>query len=239
MFSGVLNEIYHQFVVNLFNSGILHLAIHGLFVVSMFVVALGGLVASSSLLAGGRRGALAWSSLIFVSSIWLLTIGSVSYVSTSAGDAAGYFYLLSGALVAAAIVASTLPAVNRLGPIVLSSTLFLVVNGVLIYLFTRNFLLLPFPTLAALAVELVWKKSKTQGFNAALLTGAATGLFSYWLLYPYSFAFFNSGALPSLDVVAPTLGAVAIGVVGAALGMKVANWLSHLARSAPSVRVLG
>ncbi len=218
LFSGVLNEIYHQLIVNLFSSGILHLAIHGLFVLSMFVLALGGLVASSTLLAVERRSALAWSSLIFVSSIWLLTIGSISYVSAFAGDSAGYIYLPSGALFAAAIAASALPAANRFGPIFLSSTLFLFVNGVLVYFFTRNFLLLPFPILAALAVELVWKGSRSQGFNAAMLTGAAIGISSYWLLYPYSFTFFDSGALPSPRALSPILVSVVTGALGAAFG---------------------
>ncbi len=229
--SGILNEIYHQVVVNLFNSGILHLTIHGLFVVSMLVVALGGLVASSALLAVERRSALAWSSVIFVSSIWLLTIGSVSYVSAFAGDAAGYVYLLSGALLAAAIAASALQAVNRLGPIVLSSTLYLVVNGVLIDLFTRNPLFLPFPLVAALGVELVWKISRNLGSNGLLLTGAATGLLSYWLLYPYSFTFFASGSVPSPEAVAPIVGAVVTGMLGGAVGTGMRNYLSNLVQS--------
>ncbi len=229
--SGILNEIYHQLIIDFFNSGILHLAIHGLFVVSMFVVALGGFVASASLLAVERRGTLVWSSLIFVSSVWLLTIGSVSYVSALTGDAAGYLYLPSGALYAAAIASSALPAVNRLGPIVLSSTLFLVVNGVLIYLFTWNPLFLPFPLVAALGVELVWKISRNLGSNGLLPTGAATGLLSYWLLYPYSFTFFDSGSLLPPEAVAPIVGAVVTGMLGGAVGTGMRNYLSNLVQS--------
>ncbi len=48
---------------------------------------------------------------------------------------------------------------------------FLVVNGVLIYLFTRNFLLLPFPILAALAVELVWKGKQDPRFQRRVADG--------------------------------------------------------------------
>ncbi len=227
--SGILNEIYHQVVVKLFSSGVLHLAIHGLFVVSMFVVALGGFVASSSLLALNRPGSLVWSSAIFVSSIWLLTIGSVSYVTAFAGDAAGYAYLISGTLIAAAIATSALTALRRFGAIVLASAFFLVVNGTLIYVITQNLLFLPFSVVAAFAVELVWRRTKSLGFNGALVTGAAIGVSSYWLLYPYSFTFFDSGALPSPGALSPILVSVLTGVLGAAFGTGLKDYAGFVA----------
>jgi len=229
--SGVINEIYHQVIVNLFSSDLIHFAIHGLFVVSIFVVALGGSVASAPLLALGQSRFLATSSLIFVSSIWLVTIGSASYVSASLGGAAGYAYLLSGALVAAGITASAIPALNRFGTIALASVLFLLVNGALIYFFTLKFALLPFPLVAAAAIELVWRKSSYLGFNGALLTGASTGLVAYWLLYPYSFSFFDSGPLPPLEAVAPIISATVSGVLGAALGSGFLAYLRGAVRA--------
>src|SRR5256712_9007162 len=169
LLAGLINEVYHQVVVYLFNSSALHFAIHGLFVISMLVVALGGLVATTSLLSQSLSDSLRWSSSIFVSSIWLLTIGSVSYIAVFAGEAAGYAYLLSGALVAAAIVASALPVIERFGAILLASTLFLIVNGGLIYFFTKDFAFLPYAVIAALAVELGWCGSRGFGLNVPLL----------------------------------------------------------------------
>ena len=231
LLAGFVNEIYHQVIVNVFNSNALHFAIHGLFVVSMFLVAVGGLVATASLFSANRGGSLVKSSFIFVSSIWLLAIGSVSYLTAFAGDAAGYAYLLSGALVGAAIAASALPAIQRFGTIVFASTLFLIVNGALIYFFTRDVVLLPFSVTAAVAVELVWRSARTLDLNGLLVTGASLGILSYWLLYPYSFAYFDSGALPSSYVVAPLLGAAVAGVIGAALGTAFRNGLANLVRA--------
>ena len=231
LFAGLVNEVYHQVVVHFFNSSALHFAIHGLFVVSMLVVALGGLVAATSLVAQSPSGSLLRSSSIFISSIWLLTIGSVSYIAAFAGEAAGYAYLLTGALVAAVIVASALPVIDRFGAIVLASVLFLIVNGGLIYFFTQNFAFLPYPVIAALAVELVWRGARGFGLNGLLLTGATLGFLSYWLLYPYSFAFFGSGALPTSDAVAPLLGAAVTGMLGAALGTVTRNYFAGLVRS--------
>jgi len=215
--SGVINEVYHQVIVNFLSSNLLHFAIHGLFVFSIFLVALGGLIAAASLLAVGRTGSFSASSFVFVSSIWLVTIGSISYVSASLGDAAGYAYLFSGAFIAATITASTIPVLNRFGAIALASTLFLLVNGLLIYIFTMDFALIPFPLFAAAAIELVWRKSSNLGFKGHL-RGASTGLLSYWLLYPYSFAFFDSGPVPSAAAFAPIIAAVVFWVLGAALG---------------------
>ncbi len=231
LLAGLVNEIYHQVVVYFFSSNALHFAIHGLFVISMLVVALGGLVATTSLLATSPSGSLRRSSSIFVSSIWLLTLGSVSYVSGAAGSAAGYAYLLSGALVAAAIVTSALPVIDRFGTIVLASVVFLVVNGGLIYFFTQGFAFLPYAVIAALAVELVWRGARVIGLNGLLLTGASLGLLSYWLLYPYSFAFFGSGALPTSDAVAPLLGAAVTGMIGATLGAVMRNQFASFVRA--------
>jgi hypothetical protein len=231
LFAGLINEVYHQVVIYFFNNNALHFAIHGLFVISMLVVALGGLVATTSLLAQSPSGSLVRSSSIFLSSIWLLTIGSVSYVAASAGEAAGYAYLLSGALVAAAIVTSVLPVIDRFGAIVLPSVLFLIVTGGLIYFFTQGFAFLPYTVIAALAVELVWRGTRGFGMNGLLLTGASLGLLSYWLLYPYSFVFFGSGALPTSDVVAPLLGAAVTGMLGAALGAITRNYVADFVRS--------
>jgi len=231
LLAGFINEVYHQAVVYLFNNSALHFAIHGLFVISMLVVALGGLVATTSLLSQSPSGSLQWSSSILVSSIWLLTIGSVSYIAASAGEAAGYAYLLSGALVAAVIVTSALPVIDRFGAIVLASTLFLIVNGGLIYFFAKGFAFLPYSVIAALAVELVWRGARGFGLNGPLLTGAFLGFISYWLLYPYSFAFFGSGALPTSDAVAPLLGAAVTGILGAALGTVARNYFAGFVRS--------
>ena len=231
LLAGLINELYHQVIVHLFNNGVLHFAIHGLFVISMLVVALGGLVAATSLLAANVGGSLAKSSMIFVSSIWLLTLGSASYVAAFAGDAAGYVYLLTGALVAGAIVASTLPVIDRFGPIVTASFSFLTVNAALVYFFTRDLVFFPFPIVAALAVELIWRGARSFGLNGLLLTGGSLGLLSYWLLYPYSFAFFGSGALPPSDAVAPLLGAAVTGVLGAALGSVTQNHFAGFVRS--------
>jgi hypothetical protein len=229
--SGVVNEVYHQVIVNFFNSNLLHFAIHGLFVVSIFVVAVGGLVASASLLAVRRTKSSAGSSLIFVSSIWLVSVGSVSYVSALAGDAAGHAYLLFGAAVAAAITASAAPVLHRFGVITLASTLFLLVNGALIYFFTTDFALVPFPLVAAAAIEFVWRRSRNYSFGGALLTGALTGLLSYWLLYPYSFVFFDSGPLPSPVLVIPILSATISGLLGAALGSRLLMFLRAAVRA--------
>lgn len=231
LFAGLINEVYHQIVVYFFSSSALHFAIHGLFVISMLVVALGGLIATTSLLARSRTGSLLRSSSIFVSSIWLLTVGSVSYVAAFAGDAAGYAYLLTGAFVAALIVASALPVIDRFGAIVLASVLFLLVNGGLIYYFTQVFAFLPYAVIAAFAVELVWRGARGFGMNGLLLTGASLGLLSYWLLYPYSFGFFGSGALPTTDAVAPLLGAAVTGMLGGALGTVSRNFVAGLVRS--------
>jgi hypothetical protein len=231
LLAGFINEAYHQVIVNFFNSTALHFAIHGLFVVSMFLVAVGGLVATASLLSASRTQPLVGGSFIFVSSIWLLAIGSVSYLTALAGDAAGYAYLLFGALVGAAIAASALPVIDRFGAIVLASALFLIVNGGLIYFFTHDFVFLPFSVIAAICVELVWRGAKSLDLNGLLFTGASIGILSYWLLYPYSFAYFNSGALPPSYVVAPLLGAAVTGVLGAALGTAFRSTVENLVRS--------
>ena len=82
--SGVLNEIYHRVYSGTSTLELVHLSIHGLFVVSMFIVALGGIVGAVSInhSIGQTREGRPLPSMIFFSSIWLLVVGSISYLGS-------------------------------------------------------------------------------------------------------------------------------------------------------------
>jgi hypothetical protein len=152
--SGALNELYHRIFVNTPITAPAHLAIHGLFVVSMFVVATGGLVSVALLhnfkASGVNQRYVATSFGILTCSVWMLLIGSASYLAAFfAGDVGGFYLLVAGSFLASSVSVSTLLLAKRFGFVTLAAFSFFVFNAGLLYGFERNIYLLPAPVLSA------------------------------------------------------------------------------------------
>lgn len=218
--SGVVNELYHRIFVNIPITAPAHLAIHGLFVVCMFVVATGGLVSVALLHSSKANGVdqryVAASFGILICSVWMLLIGSASYLAAIfAGDAGGSYLLVAGSFLASSVSVSALLVAKRFGFVTLAAFSFFVFNAGLLYGFERNVYLLPVPVLSAALGEILAGKLRMLGkptFSAA--SGVVFGLLSYWLLYPYSYAFFGFVNIPIayLGIYAPA--AVISGAAG-------------------------
>ena len=191
LLSGLLNEIYHRLYSGTSTLAITHLSIHGLFVASMFIVALGGML--SAILnygagdASNRRRALP-SVALCLSSVWLLVVGSVAYLGGQFGQSDPLLYLILGSLAASVISVSIFLAVASFGLIVFASFIFFLVNAIVLYSFAGLEFFLPFPILAGSLAELSSRRLEKFGrVRHSLLSGALTGLLSYWLLYQFSF----------------------------------------------------
>lgn len=232
--SGVLNELYHRVFVNTPITTPAHLAIHGLFVVSMFVVASGGLIAVALLpgskVSGVDRRYIAASFGVLISSVWTLLIGSAAYLAAVfPGDAGGPYLLVAGSFLAASVSVSALLLYKRFGFVTLAALTFFAFNAGLLYGFERNFYLLPAPVLSAGLGEVLAGKLRILGKPAfSAVSGAIFGALSYWLLYPYSYSFFGFINLPSayFGVFAPSI--VVSGAAGGVVAFLVIRGAANL-----------
>lgn len=223
--SGVLNEVYHQVISRLSSNEVLHLAIHGLFVTSMSLVALGGLIicTSKSLIGSSRI-----IPPLFFSSIWLIAGGSVSYLAFLFSYHPVVILLIVYSFVASLILIPTFDLLIALRPVIFASSFFLVLNSSLIYYFTGDLFILPLPLLAALIIEFVYgylqilKIEAKNNFMSAVIS-----MSSYFLAYPFSISLIESEG-PIITLIVLALGVIA-GLVGAKLGVTIRSYLSGLA----------
>jgi hypothetical protein len=218
--SGVANEFYHQAIEGFYPSAPLHFAIHASFVVSMLVVSLGCLLASVSVSASGLP---AWKGFSFsFSSLWLLLIGSVSYlIALAPQSVSGPLYLSVCSFLVSLISAPVLSSAPRPGSVTLAAAVWLAVNGALILYFTGIRLFVPYPVLAAAAVE--YSSLKLRKY-VHVSSGAAIGVASFWLFYPYSFELLGGAAQTLiLSAVLAALSGVLGSLAGVGAGRSVAG----------------
>ncbi|MBI3022339.1 MAG: hypothetical protein HYY68_01265 [Thaumarchaeota archaeon] len=221
--SGTLNELYHRIFANTPITTPAHLAIHSLFVVCMFLVAAGGL-ASAALLHGSKTSwvdqrYVAISFGIVICSVWMLLIGSASYLAAFfAGDAGGFYFLVAGSFLVSSVSVSALLLTRRFGFVTFAAFSFFIFNAVLLYGFERNAYLLPAPVLSAALGEVLARRVGMLGkptFSA--VSGTVFGALSYWLLYPYSYSFYGFVNIPTtyfgFDAAAIVVSGAAGGVV--------------------------
>lgn len=234
--SGVLNELYHRIFANTPITTPAHLAIHSLFVVCMFLVAAGGL-ASVALLHGSNASRvgqryMARSFGILICSVWMLLIGSASYLAALfAGDLGGFYFLVAGSFLASSVSVSALLLTRRFGFVTLAAFSFFIFNAVLLYGFERNAYLLPAPVLSAALGEILARRVRMLGkptFSA--VSGTVFGALSYWLLYPYSYSFYGFVNIPTtyfgFDAAAIVLSGAAGGVVAFLIIRRAASLLA-------------
>lgn len=206
--SGVLNEIYHRMYSGTSTLELMHLSIHGLFVLSMFIVALGGFVGAVSInrLVGRTREGGPLPSMIFFSSIWLLVVGSISYLGSEflMGDQA-MIYLAAGSFAVSLLSLMAFLTFGSAGLTVAAAGVFFSVNAVVLYSLGGLQFFLPLPLLAATVTELSWRfLRRWEEVRHAILTGVLAGLLSSLAMYPFTLDMisFSNTAYPSLIVMA-------------------------------------
>lgn len=225
--SGMLNELYHRIFANTPITTPAHLAIHSLFVVCMFLVAAGGL-ASVALLHGSKasgvnQGYVATSFGILLCSVWMLLIGSASYLAAFfAGELGGFYLLVAGSFLASSVSVSALLLTRRFGFVTFAVFTFFIFNAVNLYGFERNVYLLPAPVLSAALGETLARRLRVLSkptFSA--VSGAVFGALSYWLLYPYSYSFYGFVNIPTTYFGFDGLAIVGSGVAGGAVAFLI------------------
>ena len=235
--SGAVNELYHRIFANTPITVPAHLAIHGLFVVSMFLVTVGAIVSvallQSSITDGARQRYASTSFGILISSAWMLLIGSASYLAAISGaDRGGLYFLIAGSFLASALSVSALLLADRFGFVTLAVLSFFLFNAGLLYGFERNLYLLPVPVLSAATGEALARRLRILGkplFSA--VSGAVFGILSYWLLYPYSYSFFGFENFPTayFGINAPAI--LTSGVAGGALAFLILRGAANILAS--------
>lgn len=222
--SGILNEIYHRVYSGTSTVEVAHLSIHGLFVLSMFIVAVGGIVGAVSVNhpVGPTREGMLLPSMIFFSSIWLLVVGSISYL-------AGEFltsdqtmiYLAAGSFAITILSLIALLTFGSAGLTVAAATLFFSVNAIVLYSLGGLQFFLPLPLLAATVTELAWRFfRRSKEVRAAILTGALVGLLSGLAMYPFTLDMFSFSNTTYSSLVAMALAGTAGGLLALTLGKK-------------------
>jgi hypothetical protein len=225
--SGVSNEVYHSIASDSLITEPLHLAIHGLFVTSMFVISAGGLVAVTLLRASKPYGVDQRCSVaslgILVSSIWLILLGSASYLTGLFTLELGrLYYMVLGSFFVSSMVVSISLISKSAGHVTVAAFSFYALNGTLIYWFTGDAYLLPLPVLAAAIGESLIKGiNKMNVIFHAVISGAVFGALSYWLLYPYSYSTYFG-----FEILYVVLAGVTGGLIGLALHKLARNILS-------------
>jgi len=231
--SGGVNELYHRVFVNTPTTAPAHLAIHGLFVISMFIVAVGAIVSVVVVLAspiGSTYPHLSASLGILVSSAWMLIIGSVSYLAAiSVGDVSGTYFLVAGSFFASGLSVATLLIANRFGFVTVAAVSFFLFNAGLLYGFERSLYLLPVPVLSAVIGEVI--ATRLRRFSRlvfSLTNGAVFGLLSYWLLYPYSYSFFDFENVPTalFGITAPSI--LVLGLAGGVVAFLIVKSAANI-----------
>jgi hypothetical protein len=156
--------------------------------------------------------------------------GSISYL---AGEFVpveqGLLYLALGSFVVSTVAVTGFLAAKTVGLLVVAVTLFYLSNGAVLLAFAGEVFLLPFPILGAIVGEVVALAARLRGFaplSRSILVGGFIGALSYWMLYPFSFLYYDSAILPSLSS-NPEVGLVIpAGITG---GLLAANVNRHVA----------
>jgi hypothetical protein len=231
--AGIVNELYHRVIADFYPSQTIHFSIHGSFVLAMMTVVVGGLLAStfynvSGIHSKGRNLGGIYVGL-FVSALWLLVLGSLAYVAGSRGVNAGPPYLVVGSFLASLVSNFGWRANGKFGVLTVAVFVYYSTTALLDYFLAGVNVLLPVSVGVALAIEIVWMKAaKFDLLLRSVVTGAMTGLLSYWLLYPYPYFFFGS-YVPDLllgPFIVLLVGAGAIGgAVSSGVSVKVAQLL--------------
>lgn len=211
--SGVVNEIYHRLYSGTSTLELAHLSIHALFVLSMFIVAVGGFIGAVSInrLLARLPARRPIAKMILFSSIWLLAVGSISYLSGEflTSDQT-LIYLAAGSFLISLLSLTAFLAIESTGLTVAAAGVFFLVNAVVLYSLGGLQFFLPLPLMAATVTELVWRfMRRAKVVRAAILTGVLAGLLSSLAMYPFTLDIlnFSNGAYP---------GFLAMGLAGAA-----------------------